>query len=93
MCASILSFLCTSSEETAPPHPDHDYAELQAAHETINDQVELIQQPQDNQFLLSRFQGDDKNIMFDTGFPDYNTLKAEFTALQPTAEKCTYIHC
>lgn len=94
MCPSIFSFLCTSSEETAPPHPDHDYAELplpleeqlQAAHKTINDQAELIAQLQDKQFLLSRFQGDNKNIMFFTGFPDYNTLKAVFTALQPTAE-------
>ncbi|XP_039655590.1 uncharacterized protein LOC120558601 [Perca fluviatilis] len=82
------------STETAPPHPDHDYAELpppleeqlKEAHKIINDQAELIARLQTKQFLLSRFQGDDKNIMFFTGFPDYNTLKAVFMALQPTAE-------
>ncbi|XP_028437745.1 uncharacterized protein LOC114558160 [Perca flavescens] len=82
------------STETAPPHPDHDYAELpppleeqlKEAHKMINDQAELIARLQTKRFLLSRFQGDDKNIMFFTGFPDYNTLKAVFMALQPTAE-------
>ncbi|KAL0962599.1 hypothetical protein UPYG_G00342320 [Umbra pygmaea] len=82
------------SEETAPPHPDHDYAELplpleeqlEQAQKTISDQAAVIAQLQDKQFLLSRFQGDDKSIMFYTGFPDYNTLRAVFPAVRPTAE-------
>uniref|UniRef100_A0A8C9XD36 THAP-type domain-containing protein n=1 Tax=Sander lucioperca TaxID=283035 RepID=A0A8C9XD36_SANLU len=80
LCPSIFS--CPCSAETAPPHPDHDYAELpppleeqlKEAHKIINDQAELIARLQTKQFLLSRFQGD--KIMFFTGFPDYNTLKA-----------------
>ncbi|XP_078127386.1 zinc finger BED domain-containing protein 5-like [Sander vitreus] len=87
------------SAEMAPPHPDHDYAELpppleeqlKEAHKIINDQAELIAHLQTKQFLLSRFQGDDKNIMFFTGFPDYNTLKAVFMALQPTAENMAQV--
>lgn len=82
-------FLSLALLETAAPHPDHDNAvlpQLEEAHKTISEQAKLIAQLQNKQFLLSKFQGDDKNIMFYTGFPDYNTLIAAFMALQPTAE-------
>ena len=36
--------------------------------------------------MVSNFQGDDKQVSFYTGFPDYATFKAVFMALQPTAE-------
>ncbi|XP_058616661.1 THAP domain-containing protein 1-like [Onychostoma macrolepis] len=82
------------SEETPPPHPDHEYAALppslqdqfEEARKTIGDQELLILELQQKQFLISNFQGDDKQISFYTGFPDYDTFKAVFMALQPTAE-------
>ncbi|KAK0136896.1 hypothetical protein N1851_026918 [Merluccius polli] len=46
----------------------------------------LIIELQQKQFVVSNFQGDDKQISFYTGFPDYATFKAVFMALQPTAE-------
>lgn len=56
------------SEDTALPHPDNDYTErplplvkqLEEAHNTISDRA---QQLQDEQVLLSRFQGDNKDIV------------------------------
>ncbi|XP_042560535.1 THAP domain-containing protein 2-like isoform X2 [Clupea harengus] len=91
---------CTSSEvETSLPHSDHDYTQrplsleeqLQEACKSIARQEEEISTLRGNQFLLKRFQCDDKQIQFYTGFRDYNTLKAVFTDLQPTA--ClVYLH-
>lgn len=77
------------SEETPPPHglhPDHEYAALppslqdqfEEACKTIGDQELLILELQQKQFLISNFQGDDKQISFYTGFPDYDTFKAVF---------------
>ncbi|XP_041966785.1 uncharacterized protein LOC125303093 [Alosa alosa] len=82
------------SEEIPPPHPDHEYAalppslqdQLEEARKTIGDQELLILDLKQKQFLISNFQGDDKQISFYTGFPDYETFKAVFMALQPTAE-------
>jgi len=93
MCPSIC-FSYTSSEETPPLHPGHEYAalppslqdQLEEARKTISDQELLILELQQKQFLISNFQGDDKLISFYTGFPDYATFKAVFMALQPTAE-------
>ncbi|CAM4361339.1 unnamed protein product [Leuciscus chuanchicus] len=51
------------SEETPPPHQDHEYAALPPS---LQDQLEEAR----------------KTI----GFPDYDTFKAVFMALQPTAE-------
>ncbi|XP_046874125.1 uncharacterized protein LOC124466350 isoform X2 [Hypomesus transpacificus] len=86
---------CTSSEvQTSVPYADHDYTQrplsleeqLQEACKTVARQEEEISTLRSNQFLLKRFQCDDKQIQFYTGFRDYSTLKAAFTALQPTAE-------
>lgn len=93
MCPSIC-FSYTPSEETPPPHPDHEYAALPPSlqdqiedhRKTIGDQELLILELRQKQFLISNFQGDDKQISFYTGFPDYDTFKAVFMALQPTAE-------
>ena len=93
MCPSIC-FSYTSSEETPPPHPDHEYAalppslqdQLEEARKTITDQEILIAELQQQLFGVSNFQSDDKQISFYTGFPDYATFKAVFMALQPTAE-------
>ncbi|CAL8376040.1 unnamed protein product [Arctogadus glacialis] len=82
------------SEETPPPHPDHEYAalppslqdQLEEARKTIADQETLIAELQQQLFGVSNFQSDDKQISFYTGFPDYATFKAVFMALQPTAE-------
>lgn len=76
-----------------PPHPDHDYAQVPLSVEeqleetisTIGDQSKLIARLQE-EFSHVQFHGNDKNIMFFTGFQDYNTLRAVFRALQPTAE-------
>ncbi|CAL8361634.1 unnamed protein product [Arctogadus glacialis] len=82
------------SEETPPPHPDHEYAALppslqdllEEARKTIADQEILIAELQQQLFGVSNFQSDDKRISFYAGFPDYATFKAVFMALQPTAE-------
>ena len=92
MCPSIC-FSYTSSEETPPPHTDHEYAplppslqdQLEEARKTITDQENLIAELQQQLFGVSNFQSDDKQISFYTGFPDYATFKAVFMALQPTA--------
>lgn len=73
---------------------DHDYLEetptveeqLDAAKREIARLEEENQNLKLEQFHLQRFQCEPKMIMFYTGFKDYDTLKAVFLALQPTAE-------
>lgn len=94
MSINVLLYSYISSEETPPPHPDHEYAvlppsledQLYEARKTICEQGVLIKELQQKQFVVQNLKGDDKLISFYTGFPDYATFKAVFLALQPTAE-------
>ncbi|XP_048105423.1 uncharacterized protein LOC125298638 isoform X3 [Alosa alosa] len=76
------------------PHPDHDYAEPS---QSLEDQLEAARQEitrltQENnilkasRFSLKHFENDSKLLTFYTGFRDYETLRALFLSLQPTAE-------
>ncbi|XP_063077454.1 uncharacterized protein LOC134467525 [Engraulis encrasicolus] len=81
------------STDVPPPHPYHDYAvppltpeeQLEAARKHIIEQDKLIAQLKDKVFSVSRFQCDDGQMSFYTGFPDYDTFKAVYMTLQPTA--------
>ncbi|XP_076835700.1 uncharacterized protein LOC143481554 [Brachyhypopomus gauderio] len=73
---------------------DHDYLgeslsieeQLDAAKREITHLEEENRNLKREWFYLQRFQCEPKLIMFYTGFEDYDTLKAVFLALQPTAE-------
>ncbi len=73
---------------------DHDYLETSpSTEEQLNAaQKEIARLTKENenlrspQFYLQRFQCEPKLIMFYTGFKDYETLKALYLSLQPTAQ-------
>ncbi|KAL2095581.1 hypothetical protein ACEWY4_007729 [Coilia grayii] len=81
------------SIEVPPPHPYHDYAvpplttqeQLEAARKHIIEQDKLIAELQSKEFSVSRFQCNDNQMSFFTGFIDYATFEAVYKALQPTA--------
>ncbi|XP_026116957.1 uncharacterized protein LOC113095799 [Carassius auratus] len=86
-----------SNEEchvTEMPNTDHDYCvepmtteeKLVAAQEDISRLSAENEALRSNQFGIQNFMGNPKLIQFYTGFPDYDTVRAVFLALQPTAQ-------
>ncbi|RXN29856.1 THAP domain-containing 1 [Labeo rohita] len=86
-----------SSEEchvTEMPNTNHDYCvepmtteeQLVAAREEISRLSAENEALKSQQFGIQNFMGNPKLIQFYTGFPDYDTLRAVFLALQPTAQ-------
>lgn len=95
VCFVFFFFLCIFSiVATSPPYPDHDYTarplsleeRYEEACKFIALQEEEIRKLRNERFFLQRFQCDDGQIRYYTGFKDYQTLMDVFKALQPTAE-------
>ena len=72
---------------------DHDYNAaprlsedlLQACNKRIEELENQLEREKQSRFFLERFSNDNSSIIFFTGFKDYATLMAVFSALQPTA--------
>uniref|UniRef100_A0A671M1R8 THAP-type domain-containing protein n=1 Tax=Sinocyclocheilus anshuiensis TaxID=1608454 RepID=A0A671M1R8_9TELE len=76
------------------PNTDHDYCvepmtteeQLVAAREEISRLSAENEALKSHQFGIQNFMSNPKLIQFYTGFPDFDTLRAVFLALQPTAQ-------
>ncbi len=86
--------LSQSSHVTEMPNTDHDYCvepmtteeQLVAAREEISRLSAESEALKSHQFGIQNVMSNSKLIQFYTGFPDYDTLRAVFMALQPTAQ-------